>query len=113
MSILAYLACLALPLAGQALRHCEGARGIKSRWALPSCTTDGQAGTTPKPCVQLTNENERARYCTQYIARSLSARNAAHTSGERTRVGGDLPVCRALIKLAYFHPDEMQIVGVQ
>jgi hypothetical protein len=43
------------------------------------------SGTTPKHLVQSECESDRAVYCTQYIARSLSARSAVPDSG----VGGD------------------------
>jgi hypothetical protein len=86
---------LRIVLGETSLRHCEGARGIKSRWALSSCTADGSDGSTPKHLIQSTDGSERARYCTQYIARSLSARSAGSDSG----VGGDRPVCWASINL--------------
>jgi hypothetical protein len=53
-------------------------------FALGVC---GNRRSTPKPVVQSECESDRAVYCTQYIARSLSARSAVPRSG----VSGDAP----------------------
>lgn len=75
--------------ATQALRVSRGIdHSLPTMLHMP---TGGSADTTPQPCVQSGDESERALYCTQYIARSLSATDAIHTSG----VGGDLPTCGA------------------
>ena len=69
----------------QALRASRGIdHSMPTRLHIP-CS--GNSHTTPKHLVQSTDESERAMYCTQYIARSLSARSAGPDSG----AGGDGP----------------------